>query len=298
VDGAKRPAAHSPGRPERLSGEDDIPEEVRDAICALGLAAAGANVIMQLSQLPIGHGVALSTVDEGRVDKHPIKRLRTTLSYIAVAMLGSATDRHAMRREVDRVHADVKSDASDPVPYSAFDKDLQLWVAACLYRGMEDVYRLLYPTPGEAALDAIYRHGKRFGTSLQVTDDQWPADRAAFEAYWNSSVARIEYDDVTRPYLLGIADLAFLRAAFGPAGAVVETALGPLNRFLTAGFLPPPFRDKLGLPWDRRRQRAFDAVTGGVASVIRKLPRPLRLFPFNLYLRDTRRRIRAGRPIV
>src|SRR3954451_15383015 len=101
--------------------DEHIPDEVRDAICSLGLAAAGANVIMQLSQLPVGHGVALSTVDSGRVDKHPIKRLRTTSSYLAVAMLGTAEDRRAMCSEVNRAHTTVRSDAFDRVRYNAFD---------------------------------------------------------------------------------------------------------------------------------------------------------------------------------
>jgi uncharacterized protein (DUF2236 family) len=285
------------GRPEH-SGGDGIPDEVRDAICALGLAAAAANVIMQLSRLPVGHAVASSTVDSGRVDKHPIKRLRTTSSFLAVAMLGSESDRRAMRREIDRAHATVRSDPSDPVQYNAFDADLQLWVAACLYRGMEDVYRVLRPKPAPESLDVLYRHGRRFGTTLQVGEGAWPPGRSEFEAYWSASLEQVEFDEVTRPYLLGIADLSFLGKPMGGIGAPIAWAFGPLNRFFTTGFLPPPFRDELGLRWDKRRQRRFDAVTRAAAAVIRRLPAPLRMFPFNAYLWDTRRRIRKGRAIV
>lgn len=288
-------AVDARARPEH---GDAIPQEVRDAICSLGLAAAGANVIMQLSRLPVGHAVATSTVDSGRVDKHPIKRLRTTSSFLAIAMLGSDSDRQAMCREINRAHATVRSAPSDPVQYNAFDPDLQLWVAACLYRGMEDVYRLLSPNPTDDSRDVLYRHGRRFGTTLQVAEDDWPADRAAFEAYWNASLGQIEFDEVTRPYLLGIADLSFLGKPLGGIGAPVAWALGPVNRFFTTGFLPQPFREQLGLPWDERRQRRFDAVTRSAAAVIRRLPPSLRLFPFNVYLHDTRRRIRTGRAIV
>ena len=289
--------AHAVGR-LGPSGDDGIPDEVRDAICALGLAAAGANVIMQLSRLAVGRAVASSTVDAGRVDKHPIKRLRTTSSFLGVAMLGSESDRRAMRGEIDRAHATVRSDPSDPVQYSAFDGNLQLWVAACLYRGMEDVYRLLRPGPTPESLDVLYQHGKRFGTTLQVSEDAWPADRSAFEAYWSASLEQIEVDEVTRPYLLGIADLSFLAKPWGGVGAPIAWAFGPVNRFLTTGFLRQPFRDELGLPWDERHQRRFDVVTRSAAAVIRRLPPPLRMFPFNAYLWETRRRIREGRPIV
>src|SRR5436309_4892680 len=93
------------------------PPELREVLGHFGLGAGNANVIMQLSRLPVGHGVARSRVDSGRVDKHPIKRLRTTVSYLAISLLGSEEERAAMCREVNRVHAQVRSAPSDPVQY-------------------------------------------------------------------------------------------------------------------------------------------------------------------------------------
>lgn len=270
---------------------DDIPDEVRDALSGVALTAAGANVIMQLALLPVGHGVAESRVESGRVDKHPIKRARTTLSYLVVALLGSDEEREAMRREVDRQHRQVRSRPGDPVAYNAFDRDLQLWVAACLYRGVEDVHRLLHGELEGERGEIIYQHARRLGTTLQVRDDQWPVDRAAFQEYWDSMVERIEMDDLTRTYLLGVADAAF----FGRPFTWIAT---PINRFFTAGFLPPEFRDELGLDWDDRRQGLFERTMSVVAAANRLAPRPLREFPLNIYLWDVRRRIRTGRPIV
>ncbi len=281
-----------------MADSESIPPEVRDGISGLALAAGGANVIMQLARLPIGRGVALSTVDSGRVDKHPIKRLRTTSAYLVVAMLGTDEERRAFRDEVNRSHATVRSGPSDRVAYNAFDPELQLWVAACLYKGSEDVYRLLHGEPAPARQEVLYQYSKRLGTTLQVGEDQWPRDRAAFEDYWNEGVAKIEMDDVTRPYLQGIASLDFVGKPLGAAGKPLGWMLGPLGRFLALGFLPQPFRDELGLPWSAERQRTFDAVMGAVAAVNVRLPRALREFPFNAYLWDTRRRIRHGLPIV
>jgi uncharacterized protein (DUF2236 family) len=67
---------------------------------------------------------------------------------------------------------------------------------------------------------------------------------------------------------------------------------------MTGGFLPPEFRDELGLPWGARRQRRFDRITAATAAVLRYLPRPLRELPLNLYLRDAQRRLRTGRPVI
>jgi len=285
-----RPPEPEPGVP---MGEDDpIARDLLErSLSGIGLAAAGANVIMQLSMLPVGHGVARSRVESGRVDRHPIKRTRTTLAYLAVALLGTDEEREAMRREVDRQHRQVRSQPGDPVPYNAFDTDLQLWVAACLYKGIEDIDRIAGVRRSEEEAERLYRYCARLGTTLQVRPEQWPADRAAFHRWWGAKVGEIAMDDVTRTYLQGIARADFF-------GRPWSALLGPMAQLQAVGFLPPEFRDELGLPWTKRHQRAFDRMMATWAAVDRRLPGPVRRFPFNAYLWDTRRRIRRGAPIV
>jgi uncharacterized protein (DUF2236 family) len=281
--------------------EEPIPPELWEVVGGFGLLAGNANVIMQLARLPVGHGVARSRVDSGRVDRHPLKRLRTTSAYLVISMLGSEQERAVMRREVGRVHAQVHSLPGDPVPYDAFDPELQLWVAACLYKGTEDVLRLLRGAdrpPPQDRLEALYHHCGRFATTLQVPQEMWPSDRAAFLAYWQQGVRSIEMDELTREYLQGIAQLCFLLAPLGRFGVPLRPLLAPLGRLLTLGYLPEEFRRELGLPWSARDQRRFDALIGACAALTRRLPGPLRRFPMNLYLADTRRRIRSGRSIV
>jgi uncharacterized protein (DUF2236 family) len=264
---------------------------VEDSLSGIGLAAAGANVIMQLSLLPVGHGVAKSRVASGRIHDHPIKRTRTTIAYLAIALLGTDAERVALRREVDRQHRQVHSLPGDPVPYNAMSRDLQLWVAACLYRGVMDIERVLGIEHDDETAERLYRYCARLATTLQVRPEQWPADRAAFQAYWDEHVARIEMDDVTRSYLQSIARAEFL-------GRPWSWVLGPLVQLQTMGFLAPEFREELGLPWTPRHQRVFDVMMKTWAAVDRRVPGPIRRFPFNLYLWDTRQRIRRGRPIV
>ena len=52
----------------------------------VGLLAGGANVVMQLSRPGVGYGVVESRVESGRIDRHPIKRARTTFTYLAVSV--------------------------------------------------------------------------------------------------------------------------------------------------------------------------------------------------------------------
>lgn len=258
---------------------------------ALALAPAGANVVMQLSRRQIGRGVAESRVESGALIHHPIKRTRTTLGYILVALLGDEDDRATLRREVNRQHRDVRSRPEDAVAYDAFDPELQLWVAACMYRGALDAASFIYGSLSDDLADELYWHCARFATTLQVAPEQWPTSRAAFEEYWMRSLDEIEMDDVTRSYLRDFIALSFLPRP-------LRQGLGPLHEFVTAGFLPEPFRRELGLSWSGRDERRFRRLLRLSVGVHGRLPRVVREFPLNVIWWDTRRRFRSGQRFV
>ncbi|MFA9271278.1 MAG: oxygenase MpaB family protein [Baekduiaceae bacterium] len=285
--------------------DEPIPQEIRDSLGGFSLLLAGANVIMQLARLPVGHGVAKSTVDSGRADKHPFKRLRTTSAYLAISMLGTADERIRLRGEVARSHAQVRSKPGDDVQYRAFDSELQRWVAACLYFGAVDVFTRLYGTPTPDQHARLLRHGRRFGTTLQMREDQWFSTHEEFDAYWQAGIAEIRMDDLTRTHLRSIAaegvlfaPLAARGGAAARIGGVLERAAAPGATFRTLGFLPEPFREELGLPWSAAQQRRHDAIFERVADVVARTPHLVRDFPLNLYLWDTRRRWRTGQPVI
>lgn len=278
---------------------DEVPAGVVDNIHGIALAAGGANVVMQLSRLPVGHGVARSPVESGRVDRHPLKRLRTTVTYLMFATLGTREERLALRRQIDRVHAQVRSDADDPVPYDAFDPELQRWVAACLYKGLEDVIEVVDGhLPPPEVLDVLYEHGRRLGTTLQMPADLWPEDRDAFETYWQAGLDQVHMDDETRAYLRGIVDLGFVLAPLGPLGRPLEPLVRPIGRFMTLGFLDRRFRDELGIDLPPAADRAHRLVFRTLCQLGKALPEPLRLAPLNVFLWDARRRLRTGRRII
>jgi uncharacterized protein (DUF2236 family) len=252
------------------------------------LLASTANVVMQLARPGVGYGVLESTVEGSQVMRHPLRRLRNTVTYLSVAFMGTAEERAIYRHTVNRSHASVRSAAGSPVSYSAFDPRLQLWVAACLYRGAADLHALLHGPVDGATADAIYRECRRLGTTLQVPEDMWPADRAAFERYWSCALAEVRIDPPVRDYLYRLMMLDYLPWPFG-------AAFGPVNRFLTTGFLPPPFREQMQLRWTERDQREFLVVMRTMASVNRLLPPPVSRFPFNACLQDLRIRIMWNR---
>lgn len=257
----------------------------------MALLAGPANVIMQLARPGVGYGVVESKVESGRIDLHPVKRARTTFTYLAVAARGTTEQKAAYRKAVNRSHAQVRSTAESPVQYNAFDRDLQMWVAACLYKGGVDIWRLFIGEMDEALADEHYRAGMTLGTTLQVPADMWPADRAAFEEYWNAALDQVHIDDTVRQYLYRLITRSHLPNPLRKPAAA-------FSLLMTTGFLPQRFRDEMQLPWGARQQRRFDRVISVLRTVVTVTPRPLREFPFNVLLLDLDWRIRTGRPLV
>ena len=267
------------------------PVSAADAMDFWAFAAGAANVIMQLSWPQVGYGVVESKVDSGNLFKHPWKRARTTFQYLAVAIFGSDDDRAAFREAVNEAHRDVKSMPESPVSYNAFDPTLQMWVAACLYVGLEDTYQLLRGQMTPEQSEQFYRSAWPLGTTLQVSEDQWPPTRGDFDTYWNRACGRVDIDDIVRGYLLDLVNLRMV-------SAVLRVPFRPLLKFLTAGFLAPVFRDELGMGWSQARQRRFERLFLLVALVNRFLPAFIRQGGSYLLLADVRWRVRHQRRLV
>ncbi len=270
---------------------DDGPVDLTEALDFWSAAAAAANVVMQLSMPGVGHGVVESRVESGALMEHPWKRLRTTAQYMAVAVLGNDEERAAYRDAVNVAHRQVRSTADSPVQYNAFDPDLQLWVAACLFVFYEDTYQLLRGKMTQTQAEGFYHHAWPLGTTSQVTADQWPPTRAEFDTYWNTTCQALQMDDVVRDYLLRLVDLKMINP-------ILRTPMAPLLRFLTIGFLPPLFRELLGVPWSATEQRRFENLFLFVSFVNRFIPRFIRTVNYTVLMADVRHRIRRDKALI
>ncbi len=271
-------------RPEAVGG-----------MMGVGLLAGAANVVMQLARPGVGYGVVESRVESGRIDRHPIKRARTTFTYLAVSAQGTPEQQAAFRRAVNRAHAQVYSTDESPVSYNAFDPALQMWVGACLYKGILDVYKIFVGEIDDEAAGRLFEEGVALGTMLQVPRDMWPADQAAFDRYWDESMAEVHIDDAVRNFLWPI---AAGRIPGVRLPAFVQRRLDDFNLLITTGLLPQRFRDEMRLEWDDDKQRRFDRLMKRIRAVNNVLPRAVQEFPFNVLLKDVDWRIRTGRALV
>jgi len=275
----------------RTARWDDRPVTIAEAMDFWAFAAGAANVIMQLSRPGVGYGVVESKVDSGNLLKHPWKRARTTFQYLAVAILGTPEDRAAFREAVNSAHRHVQSTPESPVRYNAFDRDLQMWVAACLFVGLEDTYQLLRGEMTAEQSEQFYRSAWTLGTTLQVSEDQWPPTRADFDEYWQQACQQVHMDDRVRDYLGDLLNLRMINPLLG-------LPFRPLLKFLTVGFLAPVFRDAMGVQWSGFKQYLFESLFLLVAFANRFLPVFIRQGGSYILLADVRRRVRRQRALV
>ena len=126
---------------------------------------------------------------------------------------------------------------------------------------------------------------------MQVTEDQWPATRVEFDAYWADACAHVGIDDTVRDYLLDLIGLKMINP-------LLRLPFRPLLRFLTVGFLAPVFRRSLGVKWGPMRQRLFESLFLVVAFVNRFMPVFLRQGGSHVLLADVRRRVRTEKLLV
>ena len=228
---------------------------------AILLAGGGRAILLQIAHPGVGLGVA----EHSDFASRPLDRLHATMTYVYAVVYGSDEEIAAVRRRVNLAHAPVRSgtDAAGPA-YNAFDPELQLWVAATLYDTAVDLYQRIFGEFDDASAECVFREYGALGTSLQVQPDAWPATRAAFRAYWDDMLPRLQVTDATRRVAR---DLLLPKAV-----PLWLTALMPLARLMTVGLLPPELRAGFGLRWTPRNDRRFRRWLRVMAVVVPRLP--------------------------
>ena len=265
--------------------------DLQDAFDFWAAAGSATNVAMQLGWPEVAYGVMESKVESGALMHHPWKRLQTTATYLAVAVLGTQEERDAYRDAINTAHRHVRNDENSPVKYNAFNRELQMWVAACLYIGFEDAHELLHGKMDAQQREEFYSRSSQLGTTLQVTEDMWPATREEFDHYWNVACERVTYDETQKQFINDLIDLKMINGLLG-------VPLRGLLRFLSIGTMPPYFRETIGLRWRPVDQRRFDNLFLFVGFVNRFLPRPLRFGSFYFNMFTLRRKIKKDKPLI
>ncbi|KQO93805.1 oxygenase MpaB family protein [Leifsonia sp. Leaf264] len=242
-----------------------LPRFAGDGVLIAGGARA---ILLQLAYPPVGRGV----VDHSDFAGRPLDRLWATLAYAYAIVYGTEADRVRAVRLVNRAHSPVRGEARGTAPaYSAYDPQLQLWVAATLYDTAVVVHEELFGPLDPAEADALYDAYAELGIRLQLPRGQWPADRAAFAEYWAQMLPRLSVDADVHAVSR---QLMFARSLPAPLGLAM-----PLARLVTAGLLPDAVRSAYGIRWTARAERRFRRTLAITGLLWPWLPVSLRQWP-------------------
>jgi uncharacterized protein (DUF2236 family) len=249
---------------------------------ALPLVGGGRALLLQVALPPVGRGV----VEHSDFAERAMDRLHSTMTFMSAAVFATPEEFAVVRRRVNRAHAPVRAEAADGAPgYNAFDPQLQLWVAATLYRTMVDLHETVFGplTPDDG--ENVYQEFTRLGANLQVPPSSWPPTRAAFDDHWEAMLGRLTVDDDVRR-LAG--QILYPRKV-----PFWVRMLLPDARLVTAGLLPERLRDEYRLPWDEERQRRYERWMRRLRRWYPRAPLWLRHAPRDAYLRRMRRMVRT-----
>ncbi|WP_010203736.1 oxygenase MpaB family protein [Salinibacterium sp. PAMC 21357] len=244
---------------------DTSPLRIADVSADVALlAGGGAAILLQIAHPAVGQAVA----EHSDFARRPLDRLNGTLTYLYVTVYGTPAEAAEVARRVGAAHRPVRS-----ASYDARDPQLQLWVAATLYDTAMRVRELVFGPLREADAETLLADYAVIATALGVPRAQWPADGAAFTAYWNESVAALQVTDASRRVAKQL-----LHPTGGPWW--LRPAM-PLVRVLTAGLLSEELRIAFALP---HKQERFDRIMRFVRVVYPRLPRWVRFAAQRRYL--------------
>lgn len=225
----------------------------------------GCAILLQLAHPSVGRGVA----EHSDFASRPYDRLIGTLTYVTAVACGTDDDVREVRRVVGRAHADVRGGVEGAAPaYTAFDPELQLWVTATLYWTAVHVYERVFGALEAASADRFYREFAVVGTSLQMPQDAWPADREAFAEYWDDAVRKLTVHPSARRV-----SRELLRAEHAPFWMRIVM---PWARLATVGLLPEDIRAAYGLVLNERNRRRYERMMRVTAAVYPRLPLSVR----------------------
>ncbi|WP_433380479.1 oxygenase MpaB family protein [Actinoplanes sp. CA-142083] len=263
-----------------LFGDDAVIRRV--AREGLLLAGGGRATLLQIAH----PGVAQGVYDHSDFADRPLDRLRGTLSYVYGVLFGTREEARAISRAVAAMHRRVTGPG-----YFADDPALQVWVTATLYDTAMVLYQRVVRPLSAADADACYQQYSVLATSIGCPSSAWPADRAAFEAYWDHMIGTLRVSAEAR---------VIANALMWQRNLPIPLRTGvPLNRFVTIGLLPAPIRAGYHFAWSPRRQRLLDRGLAATSVVYPHLPHRVRDAAKDYYLKDLRRRFdRRRHPIT
>ncbi|WP_313811290.1 oxygenase MpaB family protein [Glutamicibacter sp.] len=240
------------------------------------LLGAGRAILLQLADPQVGRAIA----EHSDFAANPLSRLIHTLGYIYALSNGSDEQQRAIIEHVNRAHAPVhgtRNKTSNEPAYSAFDPNLQLWVAATLFDSARALGAQVLPWWQEVAGDQLYREYARLGDALQMPTEYWPEHEKAFNSYFAQRLTTLNVNESVKSQATEL-----FRGQHAPWWIRLPL---PLMRDVTIAQLPPRVRELFGYEITASVRRRNAAVIFSARAATRILPRFIRHAPARMILK-------------
>lgn len=238
---------------------------VREALVLLG---GGRAVLLQLAHPLIADGVA----QYSSFQSDPLARLHRTMFFIDAVVLRDDRRKEVLK-DFHAMHAGIRGRLSLPAgrfragtPYSGTDPELKLWVHATLVDSCLQAYERFVRPLSERERQSYHADSRRLARLLKIPEALYPNSPAEFNAYMQSMLesATLAVTDATRR----LAD-----EVLHPEVAPPASMSAALLRFVTAGLMPPSFRESFGMRWSRRDEARLERMARTTRALRPHVPR-------------------------
>ncbi|KAL3474593.1 hypothetical protein BJX99DRAFT_248104 [Aspergillus californicus] len=283
--------------PSTLSTFQVLPKIFQEGILFI---ASGPALLLQAAQPGLNHAATTDTSTNAHTNTNLSKDLTTplhsTLAYIACLLFGTQAEKEAL---VGRLrlgqpplapHAaagGITSSTGSPIQVTASrDSNAQLWMLATIYATATDVYQRIYGEFDYRTSEKAYAEFALLLPYLSLHSSGlppglWPSTRAEFWRYWDDQMRGLVVSGEARKFADELMSRRDLPRGVG--------SLRPVLRAVTVEMLPAAIRDGYGLKSTAGTRGVYRTAMGFSVAVWPALPRGVRAYPVNSYVKEVKR---------
>lgn len=284
---------------QSLDKLQQVPKILREGILLTGGAVA---ILLQAA----AHGMArtASKTGAGGKVKTLAEQLYQSIHLTAVYLYGLTFGTRQQQKQIlDRIYASqqqqqqqqqqqrrishvARNGISHLSPYPQ-DPKLRLWIAATLYATGTEVYqRIVDELSFKEAEQAFNEFTVLLNLTLNIPKGLWPANRAAFWAYWDDHVEKLDVDTRARPV---VHDLKKLRNV--PSWVKMSM---PFMKNITPEMLPLHVREQYGFHSSSTSRFRYKFSMSIGRAIYPVLPRAIRSIPKRRVMREVEEMLRQS----
>lgn len=229
---------------------------------------AGQVLVLQVAHPVVAAGVR----DHSGYTEDPWTRLMRTGASLSIYVYGGPAGARFEAERLRKLHRTFTG-IDNGKRYSALDPKAYAWVHATLVKVPIDTQRFFGRPLPQTELEEYYAQMRDIGRLLGVREQDLPPDWAAFERYYDETVANFSTNSTIETLFDTI------RTVRKPVRWLPDSwwrLHGRVQMFLLRATLPPELRAKVGLSWSAKDQRRFDRFARVTRMLVNPIPAAVR----------------------